>query len=185
MRERGSTRFSFTQQIVRNFVAGKRRLTLYLMNSKLLLVVISSGLALAMVGCTFPSSRKIIPSRQANVLQRVDAGVVTSVREVTIEGQRSNLGMYGGGIIGGAAGSGGRGVGGAVVQATSAVAGAVVGQAVEEASTRKHAQEITIRMEDGSTVVVTQEAATGLFQDGDRVQVLNGGGGARVSMATN
>ena len=155
------------------------------MKSKLLLVILSSGLALAMVGCTFPSSRKIIPSRQANVLQRADAGVVTSVREVTIEGQRSNLGMYGGGIIGGAAGSGGRGVGGAVVQATSAVAGAVVGQAVEEAATRKHAQEITIRMDDGSTVVVTQEAATGLFQDGDRVRVLNGGGGARVSMATN
>lgn len=155
------------------------------MRTKLLLVILSGGLALALAGCTFPSSRKIIPARQANVLQRADAGVVTSVREVTIEGQRGNLGLYGGGIIGGAAGSGARGVGGAVVQATSAVAGAVVGQAVEEAATRKHAQEITIRMDDGSTVVVTQEAATGLFQDGDRVRVLDGGGGARVSMATN
>jgi len=155
------------------------------MNSKLPLLVLSSGLAIAFTGCTFPSSRRVVPSRQANVLQRADIGVVTQVREVTIEGQRSNLGMYGGGLIGGAAGSGGRGVGGAVVQATSAVAGAVVGQATEEAVTRKHAQEITIRMEDGSTVVVTQEASTGLFQDGDRVRVLNGGGGARVAMATN
>ena len=155
------------------------------MKSKLTLLGLSSGLAIAVAGCTFPSSSRIIPAAQANVLQRADAGVVTSVRQVTIEGQRSNLGMYGGGLMGAAAGSGGRGVGGAVVQATGAVAGAVVGQAVEEAATRKSAQEITIRMDDGSTVVVTQEAATGLFQDGDRVRVLNGGGGARVAIATN
>jgi outer membrane lipoprotein SlyB len=72
-----------------------------------------------------------------------------------------------------------------VVQATGAVAGAVVGQAVEEVATRKRAQEITIRLDDGSTVSVTQEVSTGLFMDGDRVKVLNGGGGARVAMATN
>ena len=155
------------------------------MKSKLPFVLLSSGLALAVAGCTFPASRQIIPARQANVMQRADIGVVTSVRQVTIEGQRTHLGLYGGGIVGGAAGSGGRGVGGAVVQATSAVAGAVVGQAVEEAATRKHAQEITVRMDDGSTVVVTQEASSGLFQDGDRVRVLHGGSGARVAMATN
>ena len=57
---------------------------------------------------------------------------MTSVREVNIEGQKGQLGLYGGGIMGAAAASGGRGVGGAVVQATGAVAGAVVGQAVEE-----------------------------------------------------
>jgi hypothetical protein len=30
---------------------------------------------------------------------------------------------------------------------------------------------------------VVQEAATGLFMDGDRVRVLHGGGQARVTMA--
>jgi outer membrane lipoprotein SlyB len=147
-------------------------------------VVLVAGLTVILAGCTFPSSRRIIPASQANVLQRADTGIVTSVREVTIEGQRSNLGMYGGGIIGASAASGGRGVGGAVGQAAAGVAGAVVGQATEEAVTRKHAQEITIRLDDGNTVVVTQEASTGLFQDGDRVRVLAGGGGARVSMLT-
>jgi outer membrane lipoprotein SlyB len=111
--------------------------------------------------------------------------VVTSVREVNIEGQKGQIGMYGGGLIGGAAASGGRGVGGAVVQATGAVVGAVAGQAVEEVATRKHAQEITIRHDDGSTVTVTQEISTGRFMDGDRVQVIHGGGRARVAMATN
>ncbi len=145
------------------------------------LVMITAGIV---AGCTFPSSRRTVPANQANVMQRADTGVVTQVREVNIEGQRTNLGMYGGGLIGASAASGGRGVGGALGQAAAGVAGAVVGQATEEAVTRKHAQEITIRLDDGSTVVVTQEASGGIFQDGDRVRVLNGGGGARVSMIT-
>lgn len=153
--------------------------------SKLLQLAMTAGIAAALAGCTFPSSRRVIPRAQANVLQRADTGFVTSVREVTIEGERSNLGMYGGGIIGASAASGGRGVGGALGQAAAGVAGAVVGQATEEAVTRRRAQEITIRLDDGHTVVVTQESSTGLFQDGDRVQVLNGGGGARVAMQTN
>lgn len=118
------------------------------------------------------------------MLGRVETGTVASVRAVNIEGQKSSLGLYGGGIIGGAAASGGRGVGGAVVQATGAVVGAVAGQAVEEGATRKYAQEISVRLDDGSMVVVTQEASTGLFQDGDRVRIVNGGGYARVAMET-
>lgn len=148
-------------------------------------VLLAAGLLVMTPGCTFPSSRRTVPHRQANVLSRVDLGTVTSVRLVNIEGQRTALGTVGGGLIGGAAASGGRGVGGAVVQAAGAVTGAVVGQAVEEAATRKTAQEIVVRLDDGSTVVVTQEANTGVFRDGDRVQVLHGGGQARVTLATN
>jgi outer membrane lipoprotein SlyB len=155
------------------------------MNSKLPSAALVAIVSVTLAGCTFPSSRRVIPANQANVMQRAETGVVTQVREVNIEGQRSNLGMYGGGIIGASAASGGHGVGGALGQAAAGVAGAVVGQATEEAITRKHAQEITIRLDDGSTVVVTQEAASGIFQDGDRVRVLNGGGGARVSMVTD
>ena len=136
------------------------------------LTLILAGLLLA--GCTLPSSRRVVPAGQANVLQRSDLGVVTSVREVNIEGRRTGLGTLGGGMVGAAAGSGGRGVGGALVQASAAVAGAVAGQSLEE---------ITVRLEDGSTVTVVQEASTGLFMDGDRVRVLHGGGQARVTMA--
>src|SRR5688572_27222299 len=98
------------------------------MNSKLPLVVLATGLSIAFAGCTLPSSRRIVPANQANVLQRAELGTVTSVREVNIEGQRGQIGMYGGGLIGGAAASGGSGVGGAVVQASGAVVGAVAGQ---------------------------------------------------------
>ena len=155
------------------------------MNSKLPFVVLLTGISVAVVGCTLPSSRRTVPIGQANVLQRAELGTVTSVREVNIEGQKGQIGMYGGGLIGGAALSGGRGVGGAVVAASGAVVGAVAGQAVEEVATRKRAQEINIRLDDGSTVTVTQESSTGLFMDGDRVRVINGGGQARVAMATN
>jgi outer membrane lipoprotein SlyB len=118
-------------------------------------------------------------------MQNVDTGVVTSVRVVNIEGQRTNLGMYGGGIVGAASASGiGKGVGNAVATAVGAVGGAVVGQAVEEAATRKTAQEISVRLDDGRTVVVTQQVQSGLFQDGDRVRILNAHGEARVAMAT-
>lgn len=155
------------------------------MNSKLPLILLFGGFSAALAGCTFPSSRRTVSAAQANVLQKAELGTVTSVREVNIEGQKGQLGLYGGGLIGAAAGSGGRGVGGAVVQATSAVVGAVAGQAVEEVATRKRAQEISIRLDDGSTVSVTQEVTTGLFMDGDRVRVMNGGGYARVAIATN
>ena len=155
------------------------------MKTKRPLVVLVTVISLAVAGCTFPSSRRTVPIGQANVLQRAELGTVTSVREVNIEGQKGQLGMYGGGLVGAAAASGGRGVSGAGMQASGAVVGAVTGQAVEEAATRKRAQEITIRLDDGNTVTVTQETSTGLFMDGDRVRVINGGGQARVAMATN
>ena len=136
-------------------------------------------------GCTFPSSRRTVPAAQANVLQRSELGVVTSVRDVNIEGSKGQIGLSGGGVVGGALASGGKGVSGRVTQAAGAVTGAVVGQAVEEVATRKVAQEITIRLDDGSTVTVTQDASTGRFMDGDRVRVTNGGGHARVSLAVN
>jgi outer membrane lipoprotein SlyB len=155
------------------------------MKSNTLRVALGAGLVVLVAGCTYPSSRRTVPIGQANVMSRVEVGTVTSVRQVNIEGQKSGLGTFGGGIVGAAATSGGKGVGGALMQAGGAVAGAVAGQAVEEVATRKSAQEITIRLDDGSTVVVTQESTTGLFQDGDRVRVLNGGGHARVTLATN
>jgi outer membrane lipoprotein SlyB len=154
------------------------------MKPTLPLVAVLAGVTLA--SCTFPSSRNTVPRSQSGVLQNVDTGVVTSVRTVNIEGQRTNLGMYGGGIVGGASASGiGKGVGSSIATAVGAVGGAVVGQAVEEAATRKVAQEISVRLDDGRSVVVTQEVQSGMFQDGDRVRIMNSHGEARVAMATH
>lgn len=155
------------------------------MKTHLPLVIVFGGLMVASVGCTFPSSRHTLPRSAAGSMAVERTGVVTNVREVNIEGRRTNLGMFGGGLVGSAAASGGSGVGGAVAQAGGAVVGAIAGQAIEEAATRDKAQEITVRLDDGRTVVVTQEVSTGLYQDGDRVRVLDSYGRARVSMAAN
>ncbi|MSU22936.1 MAG: hypothetical protein EXS32_03840 [Opitutus sp.] len=150
--------------------------------------VFGCGLLVAVAGCTFPSSRRMVPAAQANVMQNAELGTVTAVREVNIEGQKSHLGLLGGGAVGAAAtkpGARNSNVGSALGQAAGAVVGAVAGQAVEEVTTRANGQEVTIRLDDGRIVVVAQDVAGGFFRDGDRVRVLHGGGGARVSMATN
>ena len=157
------------------------------MKSKPILRITAVALLAACVGCTFPSSRRVVPRGQVGVAQTVEVGTVTSARVVEIEGERSPIGVFGGGLVGSAAtrpapGDSGRGV--ALVQAGGTVAGAIVGSAVEEVATRRTAQELTVRLDDGRVVVVTQVVSGGLFGEGDRVHVLNGGG-ARVTMASN
>lgn len=157
------------------------------MKSHPLPLLAAAALMAACVGCTFPSSRRMVPRGQVGLVQTVEVGTVTSARVVDIEGERSPIGVFGGGMVGSAAtkpapGDSSRSA--ALVQAGGTVAGAVVGSAVEEVITRKTAQEVTVRLDDGRIVVVTQDASGGLFRDGDRVHVLNGGG-ARVTLASN
>lgn len=114
----------------------------------------------------------------------IDTGNVVAVREVAVSGRSTIVGVGGGGLVGSAAASGGSGVGGAVVQAAGAVGGAVLGEAVEEAATRKNAQEITIKLSNGDTIAVVQEVRQeGRFAVGEQVQVLQGGAGTTVRRA--
>jgi outer membrane lipoprotein SlyB len=131
-------------------------------------------------GCTFPSSGRLVSRQQVGHVQRLDYGTVQKVSPVVIGGERSILGLYGGGAVGGAgAGAVGQGTGRDLAQAGGAVAGAVVGQAVEEAATRKDGIELIVKLDNGSLVTVTQPA-TPTFAVGDRVAVANGPGGGRV-----
>jgi len=154
------------------------------MKTKVTLFVLACSLAVT--GCTFPSSGRTLPRSAMGTMNSVDIGTVTSVRAINIEGKRTALGLLGGAVVGGAAtiphsGS----TAAALGQAAGIVGGAIIGQAVEEVATRKKAQEISIRMDDGKTVVVYQETVLA-FQDGDRVRVVHDGmGDARVSMVTD
>ena len=113
-------------------------------------------------------------------MQRIEYGTVQKVNNVVVEGERGQIGMYGGGLTGAAAGgAAGQGVGRDLARAGGAVVGAVAGQAVEEAVTRKPALEMTIKLDNGSEVVVTQESPPA-FAVGDRVGVASGPGGSRV-----
>jgi outer membrane lipoprotein SlyB len=143
--------------------------------------------AVGFAGCSFPSAKPLVPAHQAGVMHTLDLGTVIAVHAVALEGQKTNLGTIGGAAVGGAATSPGRDrhAGKLVAQAAGAVVGAVAGQAVEEVATREDAQEITIRLDSGRTVMVTQESSQGLFREGDRVQVAHGAGSAMVRIAMN
>lgn len=118
---------------------------------------------------------------QARREQTVRLGVLDSVREVRIEGTRSGVGATAGAVIGGVAGSSaGEGRGATVGAVLGSVAGGVAGQAAEEGATRQAGLEITVKLDSGRLIAVTQ-AADEPFKPGDRVRVLSDGATSRVT----
>jgi outer membrane lipoprotein SlyB len=157
-----------------------KRASFGVMHPRLTLPLALAGVVLA--GCTFPSSRHVVSRHQVGQLQRIEYGTVQQITPVVVEGERGQLGLYGGGLTGAAAAGGvGQGVGRDLARAGGAVAGAVVGQATEEALSRKDAMEMVIKLENGSTVVLTQVQPP-VVAVGDRVGVATGAGGARILM---
>ena len=86
-------------------------------------------------------------------------------------------------MVGGVAGSElGGGKGSIVGSVLGAVAGGVAGGAVEEGTTRQKGVEITVKLDGGRMIAVTQAADPNEnFQVGDRVRILSGGGVTRVT----
>lgn len=143
-------------------------------------VVLAFGALLT--GCTFPSSGRVVSRNQAGQMRRLDYGTVEKVSPVILAGQQSPIGIYGGGAAGVAGGGAiGHGVGTDLARVGGGIVGAVAGGAVEEAVTRKDAQEMFIKLDNGSMVVITQ-AGSPIFEVGERVAVANGPGGAQVLM---
>ena len=112
----------------------------------------------------------------------VRMGVVESVRPVKLEGTKSPVGSLGGAAIGGIAGSTvGQGKGAAIAAVIGAVAGGLAGAAAEEGVTRKQGVEVTLKMDNGELLAVTQEDGGENFQPGERVRLLQDGGTTRVT----
>jgi outer membrane lipoprotein SlyB len=137
------------------------------------------------LGCASGLGSKDYSRDQARVAQDVQMGVVESVRAVNIEGTKTPVGAGAGAVVGGVAGStvggGGGGGRGSIVGATvGAVLGGLGGAAAEEAVTRQGGLEITVKLDSGQLLAITQ-AADEEFRVGDRVRVLSGGGTTRVS----
>lgn len=143
-------------------------------------MVLAAGLALS--GCPASMSGGAYTRNQARQAQDVQLGYVENVRQVLIEGTKSGVGAVSGAALGGLAGStigGGRGqVAGAI---GGAVLGGVAGSAIEENVTRQPGLEITVRLDNGRMIAVTQ-AADEPFYPGDRVRLMTGyDGTARVA----
>lgn len=138
-------------------------------------------LSLALGGCAASKSGGAYTREQTRQEMMVRTGTVESVREVHIEGTKSGIGTGAGAVAGGIGGShigGGRGqIVGAVV---GAVVGGLAGAAIEEGVTQRRGVELTIRLDDGQTTAVVQEGDES-FRAGDRVRLLSGAGGTRVT----
>lgn len=132
-------------------------------------------------GCAASQSGSAYSRAQARQVQEVQMGVVEGVRQVQIEGTKTPIGSGAGAVVGGVAGSNvGGGSGRAVGAILGAVGGGLAGAAVEEGVTRRAGLEITVRLDSGRIIAVTQEADEA-FAIGERVRVLTGGGVTRVS----
>lgn len=136
---------------------------------------------LLLAGCPAGLGGKDYSRSQARTVQEVQMGVVESVREVLIEGTKTPVGAGAGAVVGGVAGSTVGGGKGSVVGATvGAVLGGLGGAAAEEAVTRQKGVEITVKLDSGRMLAITQ-AADEQFRVGDRVRVLSGSGTTRVT----
>ena len=155
------------------------------MKIRRLTVIAAIAPVFCLTSCTLPSSGKTLSSGQVGQMQKVSLATIIKVSDVAIDGTRTNMGQYGGAVIGGAAALPTGGVGGsgdALMVAGASVLGAIAGQSIEEYVTRKKAQEITIQMSNGDVFVIVQ-ASPPVLQVGDKVNVIHGPNGARLEMA--
>lgn len=117
------------------------------------------------------------PQQQAE--RKEYPGVVESVREVEVDSARSGVGPVVGTVVGGTIGAEvGRGRGSVAGAVVGTVVGAVAGEAAAQSGTQP-GLEITVRLDDGRVIAVTQPAGV-TFKPGDRVRVLSDGRTARV-----
>ncbi len=136
-------------------------------------LIISLVAALAVGGCASSMSGGAYSRSQARQAQEVQLGTVESVRNVQIEGTKTPIGTLTGAALGGIAGSMiGQGTRANTAGAIGgAVLGGMAGSAVEEGVTRQQGIEVTVRLDNGRMVAITQGADQS-FAPGERVKVI-------------
>ncbi len=114
------------------------------------------------------------PARMAAVANCAECGVVESVREIDEKGLGTGLGAVGGGVLGGLLGNQvGAGRGRDAMTVVGVVGGAVAGNEVEKRVKATRSYEVTVRLNDGSSRVIS-EASLPVWRPGDKVKVIDG-----------
>jgi outer membrane lipoprotein SlyB len=144
---------------------------------KHILLLAISGLLLA--SCAREISSDVYASRQVGEVSMTYAGVIRSVRPVTVQqGEQledNGLGIAGGGLAGGAVGSA-LGRGKFLPTAAGAIAGAVAGSFAEKKLKQQTALEYIVDMDDGGMLTVVQ-GQDQVFGIGQPVYVITSQGG--------
>jgi len=134
-------------------------------------------------GCASELKGESFSREEARTPQKVEFGSVEHVRDVIIEGTKTQIGAGAGTIIGVIAGSTiGGGKGSKIGSVLGGVAGGMAGAAAEEGITMVQGVEVTVQLESGKTIAVVQQADEDeTFAVGDRVRVLTVHGNTRVT----
>lgn len=139
--------------------------------------------SLTFAGCASQTG-STFSSNQARTVQTVQMGTITALNNATIQNQASGLGAGAGAIAGGVAGSTIGGGSGRIFGALGGAAvGAAAGHAIESRARTSDAVEITVKLDDGTTLSVVQERGEEErgMRVGDRIRLLRGSdGSARV-----
>lgn len=155
------------------------------MNGKLSAVLVGAALVAGLAGCSNqPLTGRSYSAQEARYVQTVQYGVIESVELVVIEGKKNGfVGTATGAIVGGALASNlGGGSGQDIATVLGAIAGGVLGNKVQENTSQKQGQEITILLDNGRMISVVQEVEQSgmVFQPGQRVRVLEQNNTVRV-----
>ena len=153
------------------------------MNAKRLIRLAAVATAAIVAGCAQPGLGGGNYTRgQVRGEQTVRIGTVEAVRDVVIDARDTGTGTLAGAAIGGVAGStvGGGYRANSVGAIAGAVVGGIIGNAVEKSGNDRKGVEVTIRLEGGKLIAVTQEKDED-FRIGDQVRILSGQGSTRVS----
>lgn len=131
------------------------------------------------VAVTTKDTRKDTPGSAATVPTAKtvcsECGTIESIREIKLRGAGSGLGAVGGAVVGGLVGNQiGGGDGKKVATAAGVIGGAVAGHQIEKEVTATRSYETTVRLNDGSTRLISS-ATMPSWQNGDKVKVVNGG----------
>ena len=139
-------------------------------------------LASVLAGCAYPpQSSSVYQYYQTQNEQVVRSGTVESIRNVQIVNPQSGVGALGGAALGGIAGSAaGEGKGQAAMTVIGALAGGLLGQHAEQGANTKNGIEITVHLDTGELVAITQTADE-QFRPGERVRLLSNGVTTRVT----
>jgi outer membrane lipoprotein SlyB len=135
-------------------------------------------LAAALGACAsspgYSSSPQVVGSSAPYSANCYDCGTVESINVVNTTGTSSGGGAVLGGIVGGVVGNQvGSGDGKKVATVAGVVGGAVAGNAIEKNMTKQDYQ-VTVRMDDGRRLTVTQGSVSANLHVGSRVRLSNG-----------
>ena len=120
------------------------------------------------------SPTKHTPVAAAAPAKCLECGEIASIREIVTKADGSGLGAVGGAVVGGALGHQvGEGKGKDIATVAGVIGGAVAGNEIEKRSRATKSYEITVRLDNGSTRVITEPNLPS-WKTGDRVKIVDG-----------